>query len=536
MKKLLLYAVSAALGTPLCAQESKTVWQKDLQSSTQDFLTQVSITPDGQYLVSGSSINPGGFAVGEGAQNNGYDYRLLKLDQQGNKVWEKYFAGNRHDYLAATAATREGGFIIAGTSYSGQSGDKKEKSIGGSDIWLIKINEAGDEEWQRTLGTKRNEEAKSVAQTADLGYFAVGDIHSSKEGFGGKDAFVARLDKTGKVKAQIILGGTGQEEVETMISTNDGGVLLGIYSRAGKSLTNSASSSAPVPEGEAPMIRIAKKSENFGEGDYWVVKLDKDGLLQWEKSFGGKDDDRIRTLSLTDSGYLIGGESRSQPSGNKRTTLEEGTDLWLIAVDESGNEEWQKSYSFGNRDVLMSQNAVNDIKGHHTKGFLIGGYTQSEGRVEKNDETFWMLYLDRGGREVWRKYVEGKSKMKEERLVSAKLGRDGSFILGGTSTEELGQENWKIVKLGDKDLDDLIERNELLIYPNPVEDYCYVEIGFEFAGEAQIALNDMGGRRLQTLKSKNGITKINTAGLPQGVYIVSATTEKKSVNSKIIKK
>ena len=97
------------------------------------------------------------------------------------------------------------------------------------------------------------------------------------------------------------------------------------------------------------------------------------------------------------------------------------------------------------------------------KGFLIGGYTQAEEKIQTDDEKFWMIYLDTKGKEEWRKHVEGKSKKKEERLVSAKLQNDGTFLLAGTSAEELGQENWKILKLGDKDLDHLIEKQDIRI-------------------------------------------------------------------------
>ncbi|MGN7759806.1 T9SS type A sorting domain-containing protein, partial [Chryseobacterium sp. 22532] len=93
-------------------------------------------------------------------------------------------------------------------------------------------------------------------------------------------------------------------------------------------------------------------------GDYWVIKLDKTGKTEWEKSFGGKADDHLRTLALTSSGYLIGGESRSERSGNKTAGIEEGTDLWLISLNERGEELWQKSYNFGNRDILMGTSVI----------------------------------------------------------------------------------------------------------------------------------------------------------------------------------
>ncbi|MFP3599716.1 T9SS C-terminal target domain-containing protein, partial [Chryseobacterium sp. SIMBA_029] len=93
------------------------------------------------------------------------------------------------------------------------------------------------------------------------------------------------------------------------------------------------------------------------------------------------------------------------------------------------------------------------------------------------------------GNEQWRKYVKGESRKKEERLSDLKFNRDGSIILAGTSAEELGKENWKIVKLGDSQIDKLIEKQEIKIYPNPVSDYAYVETGFDFK-EADITLYD----------------------------------------------
>ena len=555
MKKLYIGVLFLFAILSVSAQETKTLWQKDIKSSTQDFLTQLSITIDGQYLVSGSSIQPSKISSvssdGSANQNNGYDFHVMKLNQQGQQVWEKYFSGNRHDYLAATTATKEGGFLLAGTSYSTLGIDKKEKSFGRSDIWIIKIDENGEEEWQKTIGTQYGDEARSVIQTLDLGYVVAGNTNLSSQGFGGTDVLLSKLDKNGKLIYQKVLGGSDRDEVEKVIPTKDGGCLIGIYSYSGtyngkKKQTISSqilqkpsnSQNNPKNPDQPKPVDVdfyGKQTENYGVGDYRIVKLDRSGKVEWEQNFGGKSDDHLRQLSFTEDGYVIGGESRSESSGNKRPSLKEGTDLWLIALNEDGSEKAQYSYNFGNRDILMSMDAIKD-KENKTKGFLVGGYTQAEEKIQTDDGKFWMLYINNEGKEEWRKHVEGKSKKKEERLVSAKLQNDGTFLLAGTSAEELGQENWKILKLGDKDLDNLIEKQDIRIYPNPVEDYCYVEIGFEFNGEAEIALHDMTGRVIQNIKTKNSVTKMNTSALPQGVYVVSAKTEKKVVNSKIVKK
>jgi len=569
MKKLCMSALFLCIAPGVSAQE--VVWQKDIRSSTQDFLSQITTSIDNQYLITGSSIHPStgsgtapstglgatlgtsGAGIPTGSspkQNNGYDYHVVKLNQQGEEVWEKYFSGKNHDMLSATVNTQEGGYLIAGTSYSGKGLDKKEESKGGSDFWLIRINEFGDELWQKTIGSAADEEARAVIQTTDFGFFVAGNVNFGSaqltdRGYGSKDVLVVRLDKNGKELSQLVLGGRGLDEVEKMIPTPDGGALLGIYSRSG-AVTGSGNTAQPANSSSTTRSYQPKAGSNYGEGDYWIVKLSKDGKVEWEKNYGGTGDDHLRTLAMTSTGYLIGGESRSERSGNKTVGIEEGSDLWLISVNTKGEEIWQKSYNFKNRDVLMGMSVLHASDDKSTKGILLGGYTQAEGRIETDDEKFWMLYLDQNGNEQWRKHIKGESNKREERLSDIRLNRDGSIILAGTSAEELGKENWKIVKLGDKQIDQLIEKQDIRIYPNPVSDYAYVELGFPSTGsgtiydgkfEAEITVYDMGGRQLQSIKTKNKVTKINTQPLIQGAYLVSVKTDSgKSASAKLIKK
>ncbi len=551
MKKL--YSGAFLLCTAAVLQAQEVIWQKDIQSNTQDFLSEVTTTIDQQYLITGSSIQSSKLQAEGSKQNNGYDFHLVKLNQQGEQVWEKYFAGNNHDYIQSTISTQDGGFAVVGTSLSSAGLDKKDASKGGSDIWFIRLNEFGDELLQKTIGTAQDEEAKAVIQTMDFGFLVAGSVKNSPKGFGSKDVMVIKLDKNGKEISQIILGGKGLDEVEKMIPTPDGGALLGVYSRSSEvqdAGSGKSSGIRGISETSPPKARYSKSTGNEGEGDYWIIKLNKDGKVEWEKNFGGKGDDHLTTLAFTSSGYIIGGSSRSERSGNKTVGIEEGTDVWLVSLNSRGEELWQKSYNFGNRDVLMGMNVIQrkderEKNKDLTQGVLLGGYTQSEGRIEANDETFWMLYLDQNGNEQWRKYVKGESRQREERLSDLRLNRDGSIVLAGTSAEELGKENWKIVKLGDSQIDQLIEKQDIRIYPNPVSDYCYVEIGMESASwklgdgksEAEIIIYDMGGRQLQSLKTKNKITKINTQNLIQGAYLVVVkTNDNKTANAKIIKK
>lgn len=122
----------------------------------------------------------------------------------------------------------------------------------------------------------------------------------------------------------MILGGKGLGEVKKIIPTKDGGALLGIYSRSsevrdsGSGAINLEEKSSGVSSaGSVAISQTPKAISNFGEGDYWIVKLDKTGKVEWEKNFGGKGDDHIRTLALMANGYIIDGESRSERSGRQ---------------------------------------------------------------------------------------------------------------------------------------------------------------------------------------------------------------------------
>ncbi|MDR2205160.1 MAG: T9SS type A sorting domain-containing protein [Flavobacteriaceae bacterium] len=571
-----------------------TLWQRNLPSSAQDFLANMTSTIDRQILLSGSSIKSDRQQAVGSKQNAGYDYHIVKLDQRGNPVWEKYFGGSRHDYLAASTATKEGGFLVAGTSFSNKSGDKLENNLGGSDVWILRLDENGSEIWQKTLGTKSNDEASAVVQAMDETFFVAGNINSNKELFGSKDVFVSKLDQNGNLVQTTILGGSGLDEVADMMPTTDGGAILAVYSvnssdskfKVQNSLaskfnvqnsrlssdknTNSGKVSNLLefmsPESRIPQLEtrnIVRLSTNASlrtqfieasnpepfdfaqgdNGDYLIVKLDKNAEIEWQKTFGGTGDDRPKKISLAENGYIISGESRSNSSGNKTQNIEDGTDVWVIYLDKNGDEIWQKNYNFGGRDVAMSLSVINGRGESHSpnesniKGILIGGYTQAEEKIKKDDEKFWMLCIDSEGKEMWRKFVEGNEKKREERLVSARLQGDGTYLLAGTSADELGEEHWKILKLGDSDLENMIDNQPLAVYPNPVGDYCYVELrdtSFEVRDveEFSIEIYDMSGKKLQAVKTKNAVTKIDTSALPQGVYIVTANMK----STKIVKK
>ncbi len=135
MKKFYFCAFLLAF-QQISSQATAAVWQKNFSSNVQDFLSGMTPTADRQVLLTGSSIWANPYLSVKNNTNNGCDYHVIKLAQNGSVVWDKHFGGNQHDYLVSAVATLDGGFFLTGTSFSGQSGDKKVNNLGGSDIWM----------------------------------------------------------------------------------------------------------------------------------------------------------------------------------------------------------------------------------------------------------------------------------------------------------------------------------------------------------------------------------------------------------------
>ncbi|RXM51845.1 MULTISPECIES: T9SS type A sorting domain-containing protein [unclassified Chryseobacterium] len=193
---------------------------------------------------------------------------------------------------------------------------------------------------------------------------------------------------------------------------------------------------------------------------------------------------------------------------------------------------WQKDIKSSTQDFLSQVTTTIDQQ-YLITGSSIQSDKLQQGSRQNNGYDFHLVKLNQQGEEAWEKYFSGNN---HDYLFATGSTQDGEFLLAGTSAKELGKENWKIVKLGDKQVNDLIEKYDIKIYSNPVSDYAYIEIGFDFK-ETDIMLYDISGRKLQNFKTKNRVTKINTQALVQGAYLVPIKTDNnKTANAKLIKK
>ncbi len=213
-----------------------------------------------------------------------------------------------------------------------------------------------------------------------------------------------------QIEWQNTIGGNASDELSTIIQTTDNGFILGGKSSSG--------------------ISGDKTDISFGMNDFWIVKLDAFGNIQWQKTLGGEGEDVLTVILQTEDGYIIGGYSSSGISGNKTENTKGAYDYWVIKLDTYGSLVWQKDFGGFADDVLTGILQTGDA------GFLITGYSISEisgdrTAVSNGQNDFWVLKIDLTGNIEWQKSYGGIS---QDILISACQDPDEGFILGGYSS------------------------------------------------------------------------------------------------------
>ena len=278
-------------------------WQNAIGGLGGDILTSLENTDDGGYILGGYSDS--GISGDKSEINRGdNDYWVVKIDASGNIAWDKTFGGSAGDQLLAIKQTSDGGYILAGFSNSGISGDKTESSSGGNDYWIIKINSFGLQEWQNTIGGSSDDYLTSIVQTPDGGFLLGGSSHSGISGdkteavLGFDDYWLVKTDNMGNIVWQNTIGGNGNEALTSLNTTSDGNFIVGGYSDSGLS-------------GD-------KTEASNGLFDYWIIKLDISGNIIWQNTIGGASNDNLGSIVQTnEGGFIIAGQSSSGISGDK---------------------------------------------------------------------------------------------------------------------------------------------------------------------------------------------------------------------------
>lgn len=307
------------------------LWERSFGGANDDGAISVCKAHGGGFMVAGFTES-----MGSGAA----DVYLLKIDENGNKLWEKAFGGGGIDLASSVNPTSDGGYIIAGMTES--------FGHGSCDFYVIKVDGNGNKVWERTFGGKYYDEALSVSQTLDGGYIVVGVTKSFDLG----DAYVIKLDKDGNKVWEKAFGGKGYEEVTSFKALSDGGFI------------------------------VAGFTESLGSGgsDVYLLRLDKDGNKIWEKAFGGSGNEAAFSIDVTvDGDYILAGWTNSFGAGK--------TDFYVLKVDKDGKKVWEKTFGGAEDDVAYTVKATLD------GGYVVAGWNTSV----SPDGNAYILKLDKNG-------------------------------------------------------------------------------------------------------------------------------------------
>jgi len=275
-------------------------WQKTYGGTYSDFAYSIQETSDGGYIVAGET-----WSFGAG----GYDVWVLKLEADGNVTWQKTCGGAENDAAYSIQETSDGGYIVAGETWS--------FGAGSCDVWVLKLEANGNVTWQKTYGGASDDFAYSIQETSDGGYIVAGNTESF--GAGSCDIWILKLDSAGNVTWQKTYGGQYIDGVRSIQETSDGGYIV-----AGETDLSGA-----------------------GSADVWILKIEADGNVTWQKTYGGADDDSAYSIQETsDGGYIVAGRTESFGAGV--------ADVWVLKIEANGNVAWQKTYGGASGDYAYS--------------------------------------------------------------------------------------------------------------------------------------------------------------------------------------
>jgi hypothetical protein len=315
--------------------------------------------------------NEGGFTFAVASYSNDHDVSgnhggddvwLGKIDSAGNLLWQKSYGGTDNDIPFALKITSDGGYIVAGETYSNDFDVQGNHDTTGieSDVWVLKIDSAGNIEWQKCLGGVGTDKAFDIQVTSDSDYIVVGWEQSGDNGdvngsHGARDIWVIKLNHFGILQWQKCYGGSFIDEGYSIRETPDNGFIV-------------AGSTGSV---DGDVININ------GDFEYWLFKINSTGIIQWQKSYGGSRGELAFAFTQTgDGGYYLTGATSSfdgEVSGLHGDTIWPNihSDYWVIKVDSIGTLQWQICLGGSQADIAYSLTQTPD------SNCIILGYSAS---------------------------------------------------------------------------------------------------------------------------------------------------------------
>lgn len=423
-----LFVLIFGIVSSIYSQPPNMSWSQTFGGSDREIAGDIHQTEDGGYIITGSTMS---FGAGQ------YDVYLIKTDDSGVEQWNRTYGGSEYEMGRSVQHTFDGGYIIAGYSTS--------FGAGSSDVYLIKTDETGIELWSKTYGDIYGDDALSVRKTTDGGYIIAG--RTWNYGAGEADIYLIRTDASGTEQWSQTYGGPNNDKCNSVELTSDGGYILAGYTYSDE-----------------------------GYPDFYLIKTDALGTEEWSKTFGHFYYNIGKVARQTsDGGYIFVGTSSDYYTGI--------LDIQLIKTNSMGEEQWSEIYGGSS-----SWEGGEDIQQTSDGGYIIVG-----NRLSNNNREVYLIKTDDLGSEQWSQTFGGSS---EEYGKSIQLTSDGGYIiLGGTESFSAGYFDIWLIKL-DADLTGLGQENSNIAsanhnlqqnYPNPFN--IYTTISYTIFEECKVELS-----------------------------------------------
>lgn len=508
---------------------------------------------------------------------------LSVLFAQGpSDSWTRSYGGSNSDQGNSVISTNDGGSIFIGSTRSPNGDVVGLHSPFGwnySDFWVVKLNSNGTIQWQKCFGGSKNEVGFEIIQLSDGGYVIVGScisndgdvtLHYGSDSF--TDAWIIKLDNSGNLLWQKTYGGYSDEYARSVTETADGGLLVAAilnidyngtvpitYNQSmdywvlklnssgelqwnnhyGGENSDLVSSIKATPDGGC--IVAGQSGSHYFDvvnsinpisgdiPDYWIVKLSPTGTIQWQKSYGGLQSDWATSICITnDGGYIIAGNTNSNNTGTV-TNFHGGVDGYVIKLNPVGDLEWQKCIGGTSNDLFNS--IIQTIDG----GYIACGIADSSdgdlnGVIPGGKA--WIVKLTSSGNISWqRHYME----VSGNTFNDISQNTDGTYIAVGYRNYFQNYDNYDVfaVKLNAESLSNLeFDKFHVTLYPNAVDEILYIQSNGEI--DKEITIYDVQGKKVNSFFVENN--SVDLRSLQKGFYFIEIKNElNQSIKKKILK-
>ncbi|WP_284653527.1 T9SS type A sorting domain-containing protein [Flavobacterium terrisoli] len=498
MKKTTIILITLLINSVYTNAQPTLQWQKALGGTGEESANSIIQTADGGYIVAGNTLSTDGNVTGN---HGGEDYWVVKLSSTGTIQWQKTLGGSNDDIAKGIVQTADGGYVVAG--YSGSNDGDVTGNHGEYDYWIVKLNSTGVIQWQKSLGGIENDIANGVTQTADGGLLICGITYSYdgditlNNGYG--DCWIVKLNSAGVLQWQKSIGGTDSDEGMSIKQTADGGIIV-----AATTFSNDFDVSG-----------------NHGEWDFWVAKLNATGTIQWQNTLGGTLEDEAATVIQTnDGGYaVVGTVLTTTPNTGNIVGAHGDNDYWVVKLNSAGVLQWQKP--LGGTSYDYGFGVVETIDGGLV---VAGSSQSTNGNSDLSNDmngNYWLVKLNSAGAIQWQKNYGGTEFDRAHCII--KTADNGLAVAGFafSNNEDVsgnhGESDYWIVKLSADPLGTAdFNNNEIKLYPNPVSDVLQIQEMNEPI--TAIKIIDLTGKTV--LQQSTNTQMVNVEMLSNGMYVL----------------